>query len=128
MKVGNVWYSPGLSATEGSIWKSSDDGATWPDLVMGYYWASPPNKAFMNKNVTTLAATAKYIIGRKIQESRLADVEPRADSLRKAVEYRMAKLGLLTGKKRKKPAICCPAASPRRWAASGLAGKAIRPT
>ena len=61
VKVGTTWYSPGLNAAEGSIWKSTDDGATWPDLLPGYYWPNPPNAAFMNKNVTTLAATAKYI-------------------------------------------------------------------
>jgi hypothetical protein len=60
-KVGNAWYSPGNSPSEGGIWKSTDDGATWTDLVPGYYWPSPPNGAFMNKNATTLAATAKFI-------------------------------------------------------------------
>ena len=61
VKVGNAWYSPGLSASEGSIWKTTDEGATWIDLVPGYYWPSPPNPAFMNKNVTGLAATATYL-------------------------------------------------------------------
>jgi hypothetical protein len=61
VKVGNAWFSGGLSTSEGSIWKSTDDGATWQDLLPGYYWPSPPNAAFMNKNVTTLAATANYI-------------------------------------------------------------------
>jgi hypothetical protein len=61
VKIGSAWYSPGLSTSEGSIWKTTDDGATWTDLVSGYYWPSPPNKAFMNKNVTGLTATASYI-------------------------------------------------------------------
>jgi hypothetical protein len=61
VKVGNTWYSPGLSASDGSIWKTTDEGATWIDLVPGYYWPSPPNPAFMNKNVTGLAATATYL-------------------------------------------------------------------
>jgi hypothetical protein len=57
VKVGDAWYSPGQS----SIWKSTDDGHSWTDLAPGYYWASPPNAAFMNKNVTALAATANYV-------------------------------------------------------------------
>jgi hypothetical protein len=61
VKVGNAWYSPGLSASEGSIWKTTDEGATWINLVPGYYWPSPPNPAFMNKRVTGLAATATYL-------------------------------------------------------------------
>lgn len=61
LKVGNAWYSPGYDGGEGSIWKSSDDCKTWTNLVPGYYWPAPPNNAFMNKNATGLAATAKYL-------------------------------------------------------------------
>ena len=61
VKIGNAWYSPGYSNSEGGIWKSTDDGATWAALVPGYYWASPPNAPFMNKNATGLAATDQYI-------------------------------------------------------------------
>jgi hypothetical protein len=63
LKLGSSWYSPGLTPTEGSIWKSTDDGATWQDLLPGYYWPSPPNKVYTNKNVSGLAATANYIYG-----------------------------------------------------------------
>jgi hypothetical protein len=61
VKVGNAWYSPGYDPGEGSIWKSTDDCKSWTNLVPGYYWPSPPNGAFMNKNATGLAATGKYL-------------------------------------------------------------------
>jgi hypothetical protein len=63
IKLGNTWYSPGYGGSnlEGSIWKSSDDCATWTNVVPGYWWPSPPNPSFMNKNATGLAATDKYI-------------------------------------------------------------------
>ena len=48
------------------------------------------------------AATAKRVMGRKIQESRVVRTAPRPDSVRKAVEYRMAKLGISMGQKRRK--------------------------
>jgi hypothetical protein len=60
------------------------------------------------------AATAKHIIGRKIQEERLTGTDPRPDSVRKAVEYRMAKLGLSTGQKRMQP----DSRQARRWTES----------
>jgi len=49
------------------------------------------------------AAKAKRIMGRKIQECRPAQAAPRPDSVRKAVEHRMAKLGISTRQKRRKP-------------------------
>jgi hypothetical protein len=61
LKIGTAWYSPGISPSETSIWKSTDEGATWQDLVPGYYWASPPNPKYQNKNSTAVAATANYI-------------------------------------------------------------------
>ena len=60
VKIGNAWYSPGVSNSEGSIWKSLDDGATWTNLVPGYTWPQPLNP-YLNKNVTGLAVTDQYI-------------------------------------------------------------------
>ena len=51
------------------------------------------------------AARAKRIIGRKILEGRPADSAPSTDSVRKAVEYRMAKLGISPEQTRRKPAM-----------------------
>jgi len=68
IKLGNTWYSPGYGDDnlEGSIWKSSDDCATWTNAVPGYWWPSPPNPSFNNKNSTGLAATDKYIYSNSI--------------------------------------------------------------
>jgi hypothetical protein len=85
-----------------------------PRGVNNYEWTPEIDKLLIELCANGSAAKAKYIIGRKIQESRLADVEPRADSVRKAVEYRMAKLGLSTGKKRKKPEM----RNAKRWSTS----------
>jgi hypothetical protein len=57
VKVGSTWYSPGWT----SIWKSTDDGATWMDMFPGSYWPSPPAPAFTNKNMSGLIATPTYI-------------------------------------------------------------------
>jgi hypothetical protein len=67
VKVGATWYSPG-----GSIWKSSDDGATWQDLTPSYYWPAPPNPAYNNKNTSALTATSKYIYSNWLMGSGLA--------------------------------------------------------
>lgn len=60
LKIGNAWYSPGVGASEGSIWKSTDEGATWANLVPGYTWPQPLNP-YLNKNVSGLAATDQFI-------------------------------------------------------------------
>jgi hypothetical protein len=44
---------------------------------------------------------AKHIIQRRLQEFRIGDSEIRPDSIRRAVERRMAKLGLPTGRQRR---------------------------
>jgi hypothetical protein len=64
LNVGANWYTPGLvNSSTGSIWKSTDSGATWSDLQAGTYWASPPNAAFVGKNISGLCATNKYLYG-----------------------------------------------------------------
>lgn len=82
LQLGGTWYSPGTGDgdLEGSMWKSSDDCKTWTNMVPGYYWPSPPNAAFMNKNVTGLAATDKYIYANYLYGPELARA-PRSDEM-----------------------------------------------
>lgn len=56
LNLGGVWYAP----TWTSIWVRSTAG-TWSDLLPEYYWASPPNPAFVGQRMTGLAATATYV-------------------------------------------------------------------
>lgn len=85
-----------------------------PRGVNNYEWTPEIDKLLIELCANRGAARAKHIIGRKIQESRSADVEPTADSVRKAVEYRIAKLGLSTGQKRQKPEM----RKAKRWTTS----------
>lgn len=71
-----------------------------PKGASNYEWTPETDKLLIELCAVRGAGTAKYIIGQKIQEGRPADVQPRPDSVRKAVEYRMAKLGLSPGQKR----------------------------
>jgi hypothetical protein len=82
-----------------------------PRGIANYEWTPEIDNLLRELCATRGSASAKYIIGRKIQESRPAGAEPRLDSVRKAVEYRMAKLGLPTGQTRKKPDV----RTARRW-------------
>lgn len=59
---------------------------------------------------------AKQIMCRKLQELGLADEMARPDTLRKAVEHRMAKLGLPTGQPRRRPAT----RTSKRWTESQI--------
>jgi len=75
IKLGANWYSPSF----GTIWKSSDDCKTWTDLVPGYYWPlSGTGGVLMNKNVTGLAATDKYIYSNSFVGPEIARA-PRSD-------------------------------------------------
>ncbi|MFN7998440.1 MAG: hypothetical protein U0Q18_32765 [Bryobacteraceae bacterium] len=74
-----------------------------PNGVRNYEWTPEIDNLLRELCASRGPANAKYIVGKKIQESRPAGMEPRPDSVRKAVEYHMAKLGLSTGRTRKKP-------------------------
>jgi hypothetical protein len=68
-----------------------------------YEWTPEADGLLMELCAKWGTAKAKRIMGRKIQECRPAPAAPRPDSVRKAVEHRMAKLGISTGQKRTKP-------------------------
>lgn len=72
-----------------------------PKGAGNYEWTPETDKLLMELCVSKGVAAAKRAIGRKMQERRSGGVEIRPDSVRKAVEYRMAKLGLSTGQKRR---------------------------
>jgi hypothetical protein len=82
-----------------------------PKGVGNYEWTPEIDNLLRELCATRGPAKAKYVIGKKIQESRPDGIEPRPDSVRKAVEYRMAKLGISTGQTRKKPEV----STSRRW-------------
>jgi hypothetical protein len=68
-----------------------------------YEWTPEADSLLMDLCAKWGPAKAKRIMGRKIQECRPAEAAPRPDSVRKAVEHRMATLGISTGQKRRKP-------------------------
>ena len=74
-----------------------------PKGVRNYEWTPETNRLLADLCAKRGAATAKRIMGRKIQEGRPTKAAPRPDSVRKAVEYRIAKLGIPTEHKRRKP-------------------------
>ncbi len=82
-----------------------------PRGAVNYQWTPETDRLLVELCATRGAAAAKRTIGRKILEGRAAQAEPRPDSVRKAVENRMSKLGLRTGQKRKRSVIT----KPRRW-------------
>jgi len=69
--------------------------------VRNYEWTPETDTLLADLCAKRGAATAKRIMGRKIQEGRLTKSAPRPDSVRKAVEYRMAKLEIPTEHKRR---------------------------
>ena len=74
-----------------------------PAGVRNYEWTPESDKLLIELCAKWGAAKAKRLMGRRIQESRPAEVAPRPDSVRKVVERRMAKLGIPTGQKRSIP-------------------------
>ena len=73
--------------------------------VSRYEWTPETDKLLVDLCAKRGAATAKRIIGRKIQEGRETATAPNKDSIRKAVEYRMAKMGISPEHKRMNPAM-----------------------
>lgn len=68
-----------------------------------YEWTPEADRLLMDLCAKWGVAKAKRIMGRQIQECRPAEAAPRPDSVRKAVEHRMAKLGISAKQKRRKP-------------------------
>ena len=74
-----------------------------PKGARNYIWTPEADKLLAETCSKWGPAKAKRIVGLKIQESRQVETQPRSDSVRKAVERRIAQLGLVTGKARKNP-------------------------
>jgi hypothetical protein len=74
-----------------------------PKGTGNYEWSPETDKLLIELSAKCGAAKAKRIIGRRIQEDRPTEAVPRPDSVRKAVELRMAKLGIPSGQSRRKP-------------------------
>jgi hypothetical protein len=72
-----------------------------PKGASNYEWTPEADRLLAELCATRGAAKAKRIVGRKIQEGRPTEPGPNPDSLRKAVEYRMAKLGISAAEKRR---------------------------
>jgi hypothetical protein len=68
-----------------------------------YEWTPEADRLLMDLCAKWGVAKAKRIMGRQIQECRPAEAAPRPDSVRKAVEHRMAKLGISAKQKHRKP-------------------------
>ena len=82
--------------------------------VSRYEWTPETDKLLVDLCAKRGAATAKRIIGRKIQEGRQTATAPNKDSIRKAVEYRMAKMGISPEHKRRRPSV----GEAKRWTES----------
>ena len=74
-----------------------------PKGTNNYQWTPETDKLLVELCERSGAAKAKRLVGRKILEERSAGGAPRPDSVRKAVERRIAKLGICVGHKRSKP-------------------------
>ena len=85
-----------------------------PMGVGNYEWTPEADGLLIEMCEKWDAAKAKRMMGRRIQEGRPTEAAPRPDSVRKAVERRMEKLGITTGQKRRKPDMT----KPKPWTAS----------
>lgn len=74
-----------------------------PKGTTNYEWTPETDKLLVELCERSGTTKAKRLVGRRIQEDRPAGAAPRPDSVRKAVERRMAKLGICAGQKRSTP-------------------------
>jgi hypothetical protein len=93
-----------------------------PKGASNYEWTPETDNLLVELCAKWGAAKAKRIIGRRIQDCRSTEAAPRPDSVRKAVEHRMAKLGIATGQKRRKPDM----RKAKRWTETQTAAVAGR--
>ena len=75
-----------------------------PKGSANYEWSPEADNTLIDLCKRLGPTRAKPIMQRKLLELGIADPEARPDTIRKAVEYRMAKLNLPTGQARKAPA------------------------
>lgn len=74
-----------------------------PKGTNNYEWTPETDRLLIELCAKSGATKAKRLVARRIQADRPAGAAPRPDSLRKAVERRMAKLGICAEQKRSKP-------------------------
>ena len=84
-----------------------------PKGAVNYEWAPETDKLLVDLCARRGVATAKKIVGKKILAERPGKAGSRPDSVRKAVEHRLAKLGISSGRKRRKSDT-----KAKRWTAS----------
>jgi hypothetical protein len=85
-----------------------------PKGTSNYEWTPEIDKLLIESCAKWGSAKAKRVVGLKLQESRGVGAKPKWDAVRKAVEYRIGRLGLSTERKRKKP----DRSRARRWTKS----------
>jgi hypothetical protein len=74
-----------------------------PKGTSNYEWTPETDRVLAELCARSGTTKAIRLVGRRIQEARPTGAAPRPDSVRKAVERRMAKLGINAGQKRSKP-------------------------
>ena len=74
-----------------------------PKGTSNYEWTPETDRLLLELCARSSIAKAKRLVGRRIQELRPPGTAPRPDSVRKAVERRIVKLGISVGQKRSIP-------------------------
>jgi hypothetical protein len=72
-----------------------------PKGTPNYEWTPEIDRLLTELCAKSGAAKAKRLVGRKLLENRPPDSKPRWDSVRKAVEHRIGRLGLAGGEPRR---------------------------